>query len=305
MTRAARDFNRPYRKQEHCIRVNVGLQSDPPVLYADGTPIGRGYVVPRQPSWDPRTTVSSSCVNDPGCIRIDLTETLRPDIDGDPTLFFHKGGQGYLPGSVPYGHLHESALASPLPQPVFTRAEIDARGAEPRNPRDNVGPGRAMPRTTGAYEVRPRLIESDDGGPPWLYKDATAPHNQGKSMSGARYDKYGDAGGTQGGRDQHFAYLCWSWMRQDGMGSGRRFEVSGGGAVRTLLHSGQVVERCDVESITAPAWDRDGNLVGRVTAVYVKVPVAGVALYGWVVHSHQPGVDGDWGDRVPHLERIG
>lgn len=279
--------------------VNVGLDSDPDVLYADGSRVGEGYTVPRMPSWNPRTTVHSSCADRPGCIRIDLTETLVPDIDGKPTLYFHKGGQGYLPGTVPYGHLHESALASPLPGPRFTTEELDRQGAEPRN-RDNVGAGRAMRRTTGAFTVDPSGIGPTDDGLPWLYKDPG--HYPDQSLSGAQYSKYGDAGGTQGGRDQHFAYLCWSWMRQDGMDGDPRFEVSGGGAVRTLLPPGQVVERCDVESIVNPAWDRDGSVVGRVTAVYVQVPIAGVDLYGWVVHSHQPREGDGWGRRRMHLQ---
>src|SRR5215207_6818420 len=129
MPRPSREWNRPYRKQERCLRVNVGLDSDPPVRYPDGERVGEGYVVPRVPSWNPRTTVRSACVGKPGTIRIDLTEALRPDIEGRPALYFHKGGQGYLPATVPYGHLHESAHASP-PEPRFTSAEIDRRGAE-------------------------------------------------------------------------------------------------------------------------------------------------------------------------------
>jgi len=301
MPRPSRAWNRPYRKQERCIAVNIGLNSDPPVLYADGEEVGAGYVVPRMPSWNPHTTVSSSCVDRPGTIRIDLTETLTPAIEGRPTLFFHKGGQGYLPATVPYGHLHENALASPPPAPRFSQEELDRHGAEPRN-RDNHGAGRALLDTIATYELQPRVVGPTDGGPAWLYKDPN--HHPGESMSGARYDKYGDAGGKQGGRDQHFAYLCWSWMRQDGMEGDRRFEVGGGGAVRTLLKPGQILHRCDVDSITNPAWDKNGNVVGRVTAVYVQVPIAGINLYGWTVHSHQPRIDDDWGDRRHHLIRI-
>jgi hypothetical protein len=300
MAEPSRPWNRPYRKQERCIAVNVGLDSDPPVLYADGARVGAGYVVPRLPSWNPRTTVHSSCADRPGTIRIDLTETLAPDIAGRPTLYFHKGGQGYLPGTVPYGHLHHNALASPSPQPRFSQDELDRRGAEPRN-RDNHGAGRAMRDTTATYEVHPRGV-GPPGELPWLYKDPN--HYPDQSLSGARYDKYGDAGGTQGGRDQHFAYLCWSWLRQDGMDGDPRFEVGGGGAVRTLVRPGQIVHRCDVKSITNSAWDRNGKVVGRVTAIYVQVPVAGIDLYGWIVHSHQPREGGEWGELQPHLTRI-
>jgi hypothetical protein len=301
VARPSRDWNRPYRKQERCIAVNPGLQSDPPVLYADAQPVGAGYTVPRVPSWNPASTVHSSCVDEPGSIRIDLTEALEPDVDGQPTLYFHKGGQGYLPGTVPYGHLRENALASPAPDPRFSRDEVDSQGAEPRNRRGH-GAGRALEDVSGTYEVQAFKIEPDDGGLPWLYKDPG--HYPGRSLSGARYDKYGDAGGGQGAGNQHFVYLMWSWMRQDGMDGNPRFEVSGGGAIRTLLRPGQIVHRCDVESITNPAWDRTGEVVGRVTAVYVQVPIAGIDLYGWMVHSHQPWVDGEWGEQRPHLTRV-
>src|SRR5688572_22879869 len=132
MPERSRPWNRPYRKQERCIAVNVGLDSDPPVLYADGRPVGEGYFVPRKPSWNPRTTAPSSPADQPGCIRTDLTETVTPEVRGSPTLYFHKGGQGYLPGTVPYGHLHQDALASPLPDPRFTQSQLDEHGAEPR-----------------------------------------------------------------------------------------------------------------------------------------------------------------------------
>src|SRR4051794_34775370 len=202
MARPSREWNRPYRKQENCIAVNVGLDSDPSVLYADGEPVGAGYVVPREPSWNTRSTVHSSCVDDPGCIRIDLTETLAPDVVGRPTLYFHKGGQGYLPPTVPYGHLGESDLASPPPEPRFSKDELDSRGAEPRN-KNNHGAGRALDDTSGTYEVQALPIgPTGDDGPPWLYKDPN--HYPGRSLSGARYDKYGDAGPGQGGRRQHF-----------------------------------------------------------------------------------------------------
>jgi len=253
------------------------------------------------PSWNPRSTVHSGCADEPGTIRIDLTETHAPDIEDGPTLYFHKGGQGYLPGTVPYGHLHQDAIASPLPDPRFSTEELERHGAEPRD-RRNHGAGRAMPDTVGAFEVHPQGIGPSGGGAPWLYKDPK--HYPDQSLSGAKYDKYGDAGRFQGGGDEHFAYLCWSWLRQDGDDGHPRFEVGGGGAIRTLLKPGQIVNRCDVESITNPAWDKNGDVIGRVTAVYVQVPIGGLELYGWTVHSHQPIVDGEPGDRQMHLTRV-
>src|SRR3954452_3525659 len=252
-------WNRPYRKQESCVALDAGLTADPPVLYADGEPVGRGYSVPRSPRWNPRTTVHSSCAHQPGAVRIDLTETLV--LQDGSGLYFHKGGQGYDPPSVPYGYLDAGALRSPPPAAVFSQAELDARGAEPRG-RDGHGAGRENGPGVASSRVGPRPIGLADPEHACLYKDPS--HYRGQTLSGARYSKYGDAGGGQGAGDRSFAYLCWSWLRQSGTSGDPRLEVSGGGAVRTLLKPGQLVHRCDVESIDAPAWDRRGNHVGRV-----------------------------------------
>ena len=58
---------------------------------------------------------------------------------------------------MPYGHLHENALASPPPAPRFSPEELDRHGAEPRN-RDNHGAGRALLDTIATYELRPRVV---------------------------------------------------------------------------------------------------------------------------------------------------
>jgi hypothetical protein len=277
-------WNRPYRKQEQCVQLDPTLRSDPPVRYGDGTPVGSRYFVPRDPGWKRGSTAHSNCLGQPGAVRIDLTEVLCGD-DGQPSLYFHKGGQGYDPAWVPYGHLDADALAA-LPPPVFTKEAIDADGAHPgRNPRP--GAGRAHPVEIKTYRVKALPI-GPDGPEAWLYKD---PNNypRGTNLRGARYSKYGDAGPSQGEEgDKHFVYLCWSWMRQDGPTGEQELEVSGGGAVRALLAPGQIVHRCDVESITAPAWDRNGDVMGTVTAIYVRARVRGNDLYGWLPHSHQP-----------------
>src|SRR4051794_9625122 len=92
-------WNRPYRKQERCVPLAGGLAADPPVRYADSKPVGPGYSVPREPRWNPRTTVHSSCAKEPGSVRIDLTEVLA--LADRSRLYFHKGGQGYDPSTVP------------------------------------------------------------------------------------------------------------------------------------------------------------------------------------------------------------
>lgn len=295
MTRPSAEFNRPYRKQERCIPVARGLTSDPPVLYADGAAVGPGYTMPRDPRWDPDTTVSSSCADQPGCVRIDMTETVGA---GDRTLYFHKGGQGYEPRDVSYGHVDAAVLRDPGPA-VFAKGVLDEHGAEPRDRRGH-GAGRAAPVMDVSYRVRPRPIGPDGDGA-WFYKHRD--EWPGRSLAGARYSKYGDAGPTQGGRDRSFAYLCWSWVREPGLGPDPRAIVRGGGAVRALVPPGQIVDRCDVESITAPAWNREGERVGDVVVIYVRLPVPGGELYGWIVHSHLTLVDqGRARERTLHLE---
>jgi hypothetical protein len=184
---------------------------------------------------------------------------------------------------VPYGHLERTVFASP-PRPVFTKAQIDADGADPGS-HPGPGAGRAHQNEVVTYRLRPRAIGPSEGANAWLYKDPKR-YPPGTRLSGAKYSKYGDAGPWQGTRDEHFAYLCWSWVRQDGLSGAQSLDVDGGGAVRTLLPPDQVVHRCDVDSVTAPAWNRRGDILGRVVAIYVRATIGASDLYGWMVHSH-------------------
>ena len=278
------DWNRPYRKHEVCVPLDPALTRDPVVRYPDGDAVGPGYTVPRKPEWHPTSRVHK-CPDSPGAVRIDLTEVMPGDA-GRPSLYFHKGGQGYRPATVPYGHVVADVLESP-PLPHFTKAQLDADGGDPGN-NPPPGPGRAHPRVIARYRVNPRGIGPTD--PPadaWLYKNPLE-YPPDASLGGARYSKYGDAGPWQGDATERFAYLCWSWLR-DGSKDDRgeqHFEVSGGGAIRALLKPGQIVERCDVQSINSPAWNRAGDEVGRVVAIYARASFGGVDLYGWMVHSH-------------------
>ena len=233
--------------------------------------------MPRDPQWQHDANEHDLCIGQPGFVRIDRTEVIDERGPGLPNLYFHKGGQGYDPGSeASYGHVDGRILAEP-PDPAFTKERIDKRGADPGR-HGLPGAGRAHPHDMDAYLVRPRPIESDDGS--WLYK----PKRAGSPLQQVRRCRPG-----AGERDQHFAYLCWSWLRQDGLNGGT---VSGGGAVRALLKDGQVVHRCAVEAMRTPAWNLQGTFVGWVVAVYVRVPVGEESLFGWIVHS------------PPHPERL-
>ena len=294
------DWNRPYKKHEECVPLDPALAADPPVLYPDGSPVGPGYTVPRTPDWHPTSRVHK-CGDQPGTIRIDMTERV-PDDAGRPALYFHKGGQGYRPARVPYGHLSADALAA-APPAHFTKPHIDAHGADQGN-NPPPGPGRAHPRTVASYRVKPRPIGPDSPAESaWLYKNPLH-YPAGASLGGARYSKYGEAGPSQGDGTASFAYLCWSWLRTGARGDSgeQEFEVSGGGAIRALLAPGQVVHRCDVQSISSPAWDRAGNDVGRVVAIYARASFGDVDLYGWMVHSHLIPTDAGF-SRQLHVER--
>ena len=296
----ASDWNRPYKKHEECVALDPALAADPPVLYPDGQPVGDGYTVPRNPEWHPTSKVHK-CGDQPGTIRIDMTERV-PASGGRPDLYFHKGGQGYRPATVPYGHLAADALAAP-PPPHFTKPQLDAEGADPGN-NPPPGPGRAHPQTVATYEVVPLPIgPSSPAEEAWLYKNPLH-YKAGASLGGARYSKYGDAGPSQGGGGEHFAYLCWSWLRTGTRADQgeQRYEVSGGGAIRALLAPGQIVHRCDVRSISSPAWNRAGDEVGRVVAIYARAEFGDVSLYGWMVHSHLVRTEGGF-SRQMHVTK--
>lgn len=281
-------WNRPYLKRTVCVQLADDLDRNPPVRYPDGEAVGPGYSVPREPEWNPNSHEHDLCIDQPGCVRIDLTEAI-PDASGGPALYFHKGGQGYVPADkAAYGHVTADVFDDP-PEPVFTKEQIDEHGADPGH-HSGPGAGRAHPTDVGALLVRPLPIGSEVS-PTWLYKPGRA---------GSRYTKYGDAGAAQGDRSEHFAYLAWSWVRQDGIDGGT---VSGGGAIRALLRDGQLVHRCAVESITSPAWDMEGKRVGAVVAIYVRVPLGdGSDVFGWMVHSHLiPTTPGRF-QRVLHVE---
>lgn len=297
-------WNQDYRKQHVCVKVKTSLTSDPFTRWADYNKVGDNYRVPRNPSWDPDPD-EFTCQGLPGHVRLDRSEmvtvTTHPD---QPRLYFHKGGQGYNPVQVPYGHFWIGDIQTgTAPSAKFTGAELDAYGAEPRDANGR-GAGRACakstnPATAASYEIGAGEI---DGEPAILPHDWT--YKPGKTSS--RYDKYIDAGREQGYNGanytggQHYQYLTWSWVGQEDWDTGAYIGAEGGGAVRTILPRHEIVERCDIASITAKAWDGPSatHEAGRVTAIYVRSKMGGNWFYGWILHSwnwRRP--DGTYGPR--------
>lgn len=302
-TDSASAWNHPFTKHDTCVKVKTSLTSDPYTRWADFNIVGENYRVPRNPSWT--STDEKTCAGMPGFVRIEATEEVQVTTHPDqPHLFFHKGGQGYDPRTVPYGHFWLADIQSGYaPTPAFSGATLDTYGATPRDG-NNHGAGRACPASTNpstqaSYEIaageiagQPAILPDD-----WTYKF---------SETSARYSKYIDAGREQGynglnnNGGQHYQYLTWSWVGQKDWDTGADIGVSGGGAVRTILPRHEIVDRCDVASITAKAWDGTNaeHEAGRVTAIYVRSKMGGNWFYGWILHSWQwRAPDGTYGPR--------
>ena len=198
-------------------------------------------------------------------VRLDHHEVFPLDAGA---LVFHRGGNGYTDEqNVKYGELLASDLAGPLGETVPS------------------GGGRGAPCTAlaaePAYRIDVRTIPAE-----MHYKHPSELPSG--SNRGSSFEHYGDPGADQGARtDIHYTYLLWSFL-----------DVEGGGKVRTLLAPGQVVRACDVEPVTMPSWDRDGNVNGTVTARYVRALAGTCPVYGWTVWSHTYDTDG--AGPVPH-----
>ena len=196
----------------------------------------------------------------PGTVRLDLHEAFPSP--GGP-LVFHRGGNGYSDEpNTKYGHLLTTELSGPLPETVPS------------------GGGRGAPcaalTAEPPHEVRVESLPEE-----MHYKHPSELANG--SNKGSSFEHYGDPGADQGDRtDISYTYLLWSFVN-----------VRGGGIVRMLLAPGQVVRPCDVEPVTMPSWDREGNENGSVTARYVEARAGTCRVYGWMVWSHDYAGDAE------------
>jgi hypothetical protein len=192
-------------------------------------------------------------------VRLDYHEAFPLDVG---SLVFHRGGNGYVDEqNVKYGQILTSDLGVSLPEPVPS------------------GGGRGAPcarlAAEPAYRVDVRTIPAE-----MHYKHPSELPSG--SNRGSSFEHYGDPGADQGDRtDIHYTYLLWSFLN-----------VRGGGIVRTLLKPDQVIRACDVEPVTMPSWDREGNVNGSVTARYVRALAGTCPLHGWTVWSHTYAPEG-------------
>jgi hypothetical protein len=97
---------------------------------------------------------------------------------------------------------------------------------------------------------------------------------------GSRWSNYGDPPVVEGSyhpANTHYNYMLWSWQWATG---------TGGGQVEATINKNQIIDRCDVDSITSNSYDVNGVRNGDVRGVYGKVTNAdGTVVYGWFVHS--------------------
>jgi len=293
-----RPWNHPYGKKQTCVQLKNGINTaaaDRMARYADFSlvdPDGQnGYLFPNNAQWGSSGS-TDYCAPNTGQVRLDLTEKLSVATQGD--IYFHKGGEGYVPDSSPYAHIRAVDLANQ--NPVFldpsgreppgplTKVRLDTFGADPLSS-DAKGAGRKCGATpypgTTQFQVTSAL------GPPsdWLYKP--------ESTSGANYRKYANSGrATNGDKSRDYTYLQWSWVGKYLWNNTTRTEFpigSGYGAVRSILPPGAAVTRCDVQAIVSRAYAPGSTSpVGRVTAIYVRVTRGGNEIYGWLMHSWEP-----------------
>ena len=273
MTLAASRFNAP--GQAHA-DVYVRPRHDRiPLRYADGSETG--FALARdQLVYSPRYAARVRGARD-GCLRLDHHEVL--DVPGTGGLVFHRGGNGYLDAAnVKYGHVALDDLEDRPGRPARVHGR---RGAS------------ASLSSLGDHAVVVVPIPAAMNYKSFGDRPVGVKH-------GAKWLHYADPAAQQGDRDDiHYTVLVWSWPRDSGGGV-----CAGGGMVRALLAPGTVVQLCDVAAIESPSWDKESELNGDVVGVYVRAPLAGNELYGWVMHSHRYERAGEPPDYVAHLRRL-
>jgi hypothetical protein len=296
---AYRYWNHPHRKYDTCVNVRSDA-NNPEIRWADWNAVGTGYFVPTPSFWK-EDSGETICGDGTRKMRIDLTErvvTNRPAPFTDTArLYFHKGGQGYEPDTVPYGHMWYSRIESP-PEPRISRSTLDSRGADPALLSDPAsdgtgwGAGRRCESNIGQYRT------TATAGPTSPAAWVVGPNKS----SGGNYAKYANAGRQQGVFTRDYQPLQWSWVGKHYWRDGSQLVLNrlgggpteGYGTIRTILKPGMTVTRCNVHAITSRAYHPNSTaVIGRVTGVYVRFMFGSNEWYGWLLHSYQPFNGGD------------
>lgn len=253
-TEPANRYNGPMGNESECIRLR-----DPaaPVLMYDFEGKATGYRFDGAEWAIDKDTGVPICPN--GTVRV---QRYPPIQAGGKTFYFQRGASGSTAterGAIRHGHIWVYDLA---------RRPAEVAPAAPN--------GRACASETATlYYNNP---EGSAGPIPdrFWYKPPAS------DSDGAKWKTYGDPPQSQGTVHLgHYNYLLWNWLWTD---------RTGGGQVRVVLPKNELIRRCDVESLTSPAYGYDtaGRVVGvgEVRGVYGKVRNPdGTVVYGWFVHS--------------------
>jgi hypothetical protein len=291
---AADNWNYPFDNYFRCVSLR---NSSAPLHYGDFSLISTvgDYNVLNSWTFDRPPNLEQGYCR-PGQVRLDAHEVL---VTSRGRLYFHKGGQGYAQGRVPYGHLWIGDIASgTAPSPQVPTSQPPEYGAPSKIPGTNSWDstrrnGRGCTPTGTNYRMHiTRQGTPEEIPAAWQYKP---------NETSARYNKYADAGTEQSSGTQHYAYLVWSWMHK---GDGVTINP-GGGMVRSLIKEGQPFYRCDVNSINSVAYASGSTrVVGSVRVIYGKTRTSadGPWVYGWTIHSHRSRLtDGSNGPWTYHL----
>jgi hypothetical protein len=274
----------------------------------DGADGDNGYDLPRTTYFH-----NGDCPTGSTYFRLDITEVIQAlTVSGQPRTYFHKGGEGYGTTSseakdYSYGHLHISDLSPNVPAPVFTKSYLDQNGAKTATHHPTWGPGRKC--TANLDPVAQYKITGTTAPPSnWVYRE--------RDGTGSNYKKYAMTGDMYGDTSRDFQGLQWGWVGKWDWQGNQIYpdDQKGFGTFRAMLPPGTIVTRCNVSSYTTRAWAAGtSDVVGRVTAVYVRTTLAGTELYGWIMHSYQalkgspaqypPNLDSSYGTRVCVMAR--
>jgi hypothetical protein len=238
--------------------------------FADGTPTG--FVLDKAKLKNNGTVDETE--KDRVCgdqeLHLDPQEFVIATIDGVKTrLVFHRGGAGYDPAkNAKYGFVRLGDLAR---GPDVAKTTSRANGLECA--------ASTNPATEGHYVITPATVPEKMTYRKSNYADCVkTADDPAKCTNG--WESYGDPGFDQGDFAPHERYsytpLLWNFVN-----------VQGGGVERSVLAPGSVFHRCNVRSITWPAYSDDGKReIGWVKGVYGKTRQGDDWLYGWIVHSH-------------------
>jgi len=199
-----------------------------------------------------------------GLLKISRFPALR--INGT-TMYFQRGGFGSTAQdgeAIRHGHVRVGDLS-----------------ARPASVRPSWPNGRDCAEATGTlYYNNPKPMPENFEYKPY--------------QTNSDWENYGDPAQTDGTYHPagvHYNYILWSWLTD---AAGNR--NPGGGQVRATVMKNDRIRRCNVRSITSPAYaEGSATVVGYVRGVYGRISTnGGDKAEGWLVHSWRWANSSTW-----------